>query len=293
MARPVRSLNRATGVWDIPPMPEMIKAGDVYETCLGGRLKAFPLHKEETVRNKDPTWPSGFRHRLRYDAESIFWLLLWWTTLACPETDTDSEYRFEPANIWKLFTCGDDEVDERSMLLFPVPSKLVHPDYKSLIPLLQAMAYQLPGDPDASDDLLKKDEEYLHEVFQRLVLEFLIENYDAEFLNLKKKAEPRALKPQPDMNIPLSTTQIETSRSTRPSGSQHMQSSVSTRSGSKRKRAAAFGGNGPSPAEPARKKVSAMLHADPIVHTIRSLLQRNANRVIFSSVASLQKLGIS
>jgi hypothetical protein len=46
---------------------------------------------------------------------------------------------------------------------------------------------------------LKKKDEYLYEAFQRLILEFLFKNYDADFMTLKKSAQFRQVEKSPDM----------------------------------------------------------------------------------------------
>jgi hypothetical protein len=55
------------------------------------------------------------------------------------------------------------------------------------------MRRHLQGDLDFSKSGDKVDPEYIHEVFQRLILNFLDSNHAEGFMNLEKAEEPRTL----------------------------------------------------------------------------------------------------
>jgi hypothetical protein len=57
-----------------------------------GRVKAFSPGGKETIEiiNRKSMPPNKFQHLLRYDAESTFWLLLWWCIQARPAEGVSS-----------------------------------------------------------------------------------------------------------------------------------------------------------------------------------------------------------
>jgi hypothetical protein len=184
------------GTWDLPPMPEMDKGLDAYARFVGDRLEAFPRNDIDRIDIDQRELLSPFDHKLRYDAESIFWLLQWWAMFAYPEGATPETI---PEIIWNMFTGGDDINDPRLVLFSNLSPQFLHSAYGSLAPLLEDMSDQLGGDHDASDDALKKKDEYIHEALQRLILEFLFKNYDADFMTLKKSTRYRQIEKFPDM----------------------------------------------------------------------------------------------
>jgi len=64
-------------------MPELDQAHTVYQATVRGRLTDFPPNQWEW--SKIDSQPP--KHKLRYDAELVFWLLLWWATHALPVED--------------------------------------------------------------------------------------------------------------------------------------------------------------------------------------------------------------
>jgi len=101
MARMVRSNIYPEGVYELPPTPEV--ASELqrrYQETLPDRVAVFPANDTEElfkVPRGDDGILSNFRHLLRYDAESIFWLLLWWCIQAQPVEGVSSDI---PQNYW-------------------------------------------------------------------------------------------------------------------------------------------------------------------------------------------------
>jgi len=56
------------------------------------------------------------------------------------------------------------------------------------------MSRHLQGDLKFSNDNEKKNPEYIHEVFQRLILNFLVTNSGQLFMDLEKADNPRPVK---------------------------------------------------------------------------------------------------
>jgi hypothetical protein len=172
-------------------MPDVdLRLRRCYQDMLTDRLEAFPTNDMEILRvPSDKTAISNnFRHLLRYDAESTFWLLLWWCIQAQPEGDT-SEIGH---SYWSSLI---DEVDIRGIIFIrSFPQSCLHSSYFELGPLLYDIGQHLQGDLEFSEDKEKKEPEYMHEAFQRLILNFLVTNEDKWFMGLEKDDTPRPVK---------------------------------------------------------------------------------------------------
>ena len=188
MARMVRSNKYPEGAYYLPPMPTMAIAR--YQIALGNRLKTFPPNTEEHIRIPQfSTMESGkFQHLLRYDAESVFWCLLWWCIQAKPENQPEEASSL----IYQMAFMGlDDRRDAYFIRSFH--NDFLHSSYGKLYGLLDDMREHLQGDLDFSKSGDRTDPEYIHEVFQRLILNFLDSNRAQGFMDLQKAEEPRSL----------------------------------------------------------------------------------------------------
>jgi hypothetical protein len=192
MARMVRSDVYPGGVYQLPPTPEVVsKLQRRYQGILPDRVAAFPTNDTEEllkVPRGDDGILSNFRHLLRYDAESIFWLLLWWCIQAQP-VGVSSDI---PQNYWFSLVGEPDRRDNNFIRCFP--SDCLDPSYSKLTNLLNNMSLHLQGDLKFSNDNEKKKPEYIHEVFQRLILNFLVTNSGQLFMDLEKADNPRPVK---------------------------------------------------------------------------------------------------
>jgi hypothetical protein len=199
MARAVRSIKILKGHHIFPPMPQLDDAQKTYERHLSARLKEFPLNEEERRKLIEHQFIESFQHHLRYDAESVFWLLLWWAIQAQPKST-----KFKPEDIdnlyWNNLTNFSDKSDGRKHFIGPFPDSVCHSAYQPLDKLLGSMAEHLEGDHSLLSS--RSHDEYLHEVFQRLILEFLASHGRAksEFLTLEKSPQLRKV-PQPDTMV--------------------------------------------------------------------------------------------
>jgi hypothetical protein len=190
MARMVRSLTYPEGIAKLPPMPDV--ATEHCRKLLKTRLENFPGNQPETIDIPSDTALASneFRHLLRYDAESVFWCLMWWCIQAQPEgfpEDLSHEY-------WSNLTGVDDCRD--SVFIVRFPKGCLHSAYGRLATLLNDMRKHLAGDLDFSDQKEGRGHpEYMHEVFQRLILNFLIANKNEPFMDLERADNPRPVKP--------------------------------------------------------------------------------------------------
>ncbi|PVF91088.1 hypothetical protein CPB86DRAFT_830744 [Serendipita vermifera] len=159
-------------------------------------------------------------HHLRYEAESLFWVLLFWCITAQPC------YQPEWANIvykrfLKLIPRSDwdslIEVNDRrhSHFIMDFPRTCLHPAYSSFYMLLKGIMEQLGVDPEFTKDTLKKEPEYLHEAMQRLIINFLAENINNPFMDLERMDKWREQE-SPSMVAGTTTPQSSDSPRTEP-----------------------------------------------------------------------------
>ncbi|PVF98017.1 hypothetical protein CPB86DRAFT_873657 [Serendipita vermifera] len=229
MARAVRTAKVQYGYHIFPPMPELCDGATRYKDCVGQRLEQFGPNSPKMHKHDKSKSPNFFQHKLRYDAESVFWVLLWWSMQAKPLKDKTTNDFITQSN-WNNFTGGVDSKDTRDhfIQLQDGVSGVCHPQYEPLEELLRDMVEQLKGDPEVLDDSdIRKHDEYLHEAFQRLIFDFLSRHRKAksEFLMLEKSLKRRHIEneepmkqPLPIITLPttswLATTQSTSGRST-------------------------------------------------------------------------------
>ncbi|PVF98014.1 hypothetical protein CPB86DRAFT_873654 [Serendipita vermifera] len=197
MARAVRSPEIRNGVHAFFPMPQLSAGAARYEQCVGQRLQKFQPNKHKFEVINHPISLKPFQHRLHYDAESVFWLLLWWAMQAKPLRDKLKNDVIRETD-WDDFTAGVDADDRRGIFIDGKGISLgtCHPKYAPLETLLRSMSDQLKGYHEILDDSdIRKHDEYLHEAFQRLIFEFLSEHLKAgsKFLIQKKDFDRRPL----------------------------------------------------------------------------------------------------
>lgn len=215
----LRTKKRKIGYYELPPMPKLDAGAAVaYKKCVPSRLTDFPqmdIKKEEIV-NWEEKMGVGVedQHKLRYDAESAFWLLLYWTVLACP-AGKDVKNHPIPENFWRDFTTLDKDTNYRSALLECLPKQVIMPEYGPLENLIKDMAKQLVGDYEVSQSKHRKDDAFLHEAFQRTILNFLFKHHSAPFMTLEKGLENRKVEERQLMRPPLSRASIAKNRASR------------------------------------------------------------------------------
>jgi hypothetical protein len=153
---------------------------DEYSSMHPTRTKKFPSLKKlildpEGVSSHGQTW----RHELEHDAESVFWLLLYWAMVVQPKLSAKglpNEY-ISPAVCVEI--TGDAE--ERNALVSSLAqgflSRVTHSFFKPLQPLIENLAAFLVVDRHWLERSDKRNQpEYINEAFQRLILAFILEH---------------------------------------------------------------------------------------------------------------------
>ncbi|PPQ88346.1 hypothetical protein CVT26_013159, partial [Gymnopilus dilepis] len=110
------------------PIPQLRgKSGGMYERKFPDRVNAFQNAKQaETVKAvSEAKW----RHSLYHDAESAFWLLVWWLVNAIPEHETKPKRM----NLAMWVAMLGDPRERRVVISEPeFIYEAVHPSYKPL-----------------------------------------------------------------------------------------------------------------------------------------------------------------
>ena len=229
MARLVRNPTVAVASYNLSPMPQLnTVAKERYQACVSERLKAFShdLSSSEISYKVVEQQTILSSHKLSYDAESILWLLLYWAIQAQPHTGNQKNKI--PVHLWANLTArrGDDD-PRRNLVPLDTASSYCHPDYRPLDELLKSLFAQLAGyqeyvlrpkgakagwsSPSAPYDTTtfsyksEKDDprmkaDYLHEVFQRTIFNFIVAKRNEKFM---KRTIKRAYR-QPEAKAGMS-----------------------------------------------------------------------------------------
>jgi hypothetical protein len=182
----------------VPAIPD---SPNEYSSKHPTRTKKFPSLKKlildpEGVSSHGQTW----RHELEHDAESVFWLLLYWAMLVQPKLSAKglpNEYIDSAA--WVEIS-GDAE--KRNALIRALAqgsfSRVTHSFFKPLQPLIENLAAFLVVDRHWLERSDKRNQpEYINEAFQRLILAFILEHCGKEFMNHPVDSKLRAVEPVP------------------------------------------------------------------------------------------------
>ena len=170
----------------VPKIPDY---PDSYAKVHPDRVKGFPSRAQEEKKLAiDPDdidvneQDDGWRHELEHDSESVFWLLLYWAMVVQPE-DCPEETIHSPS--WgNLLGDSGDRQTFTEMLSKRTPTNLTHSFYEPLRPLIMDLADILVIDRrwlPASDP--RNDLYYLNEAFRRLIIKFMIDNKNEEFMH--------------------------------------------------------------------------------------------------------------
>ena len=178
-----------------PPTPVLRgDAASVYKRCYPDRFKLFGNRMETPTAVADKTNLPVFLHELRHDAESSFWVLFWWTVLAAPR---GKESVYINHIVWSLISDGSVG-NHHHILLSMLDCKdedfqndFIHPEYDQLLPLIISMAALIREDYHWVKEEKYRHPEYLHDALQRVILNFVLENKDAPFMDLQKLPESR------------------------------------------------------------------------------------------------------
>ncbi|KIM22937.1 hypothetical protein M408DRAFT_28288 [Serendipita vermifera MAFF 305830] len=179
-------------------MPDLSEAARPrYMKVLSDRVKRFPSRPtlDIILRTTQEAADREWFHQLRHDAESVFWLLLWWVIHVRPDNDKSPTHI--PEDLWKTLTQPTkSQYDSRTGLLTTMQTQRgwLDPAYMALEELVRKMAAHIQGDlhwvTDKHPEEMK-DPEYVHEAFQRLIFNFLVENQSESFMAQENHSKNR------------------------------------------------------------------------------------------------------
>jgi hypothetical protein len=180
---PVLPKTRAVIVPPVPISPER------YRIFHPDRIEKFPDQEMEILRV--PKAPNiKWRHELDHDTESVFWLLFYWLVGAQPE---NAEEQLIRPDIWAGLTA--DIQGRVGLLQRDTLAGATHSFYQPLWPLLDDLAEILNVDRNWLKSIKPSDPRthpgYVNEAFQRLLLQFIVDHRDEEFMRRKVSPRPR------------------------------------------------------------------------------------------------------
>ncbi|KJA13912.1 hypothetical protein HYPSUDRAFT_49536 [Hypholoma sublateritium FD-334 SS-4] len=157
-----------------------------YRGIFPDRVKRFPCkiptHIPGIVKNPSNTIAY---HALRHDAESVYWVLVRWAVCAAPAGKASP-----PVSQHMRFRLTEDYSDYRPSY---IEEGELDPSYDALRNLLNNMASYLDHDLHWATEAPFNHPEFLHEALQRLILNFLADNKDEDFMLLPTSGKPREL----------------------------------------------------------------------------------------------------
>jgi hypothetical protein len=175
-------------LFDVPLVPQ---SPPRYASFHQERIKNFEGSKELIISPKNlPTGDNQsrgkWRHGLEHDVESVFWLLVYWAVMVQPERHKKEPKEDVDPVLWGSLIGKSERRDDLigSFSRGGWLTDLTHPAYKPLAILISQLSSFLVVDrhwlPESD---CRSKPEYLNEAFQRLILQFIIENRHASFMD--------------------------------------------------------------------------------------------------------------
>ncbi len=197
---------------DIAVVPAIPDSPDEYSLKHPVRIDKFKSAKKlildpEDVSDVNDQW----RHELEHDAESVFWLLLYWAMVVQPKPLSKKDFwpkEAIDAAAWAEIT-GDAE--KRNALIRALAqgslSRITHSFFNPLQSLIKKLSAILVVDRHWLEQSDKRnDPEYLNEAFQRLILAFILDNCCKYFIDHPVDSNLRAVEPVPQSEKHSTTT---------------------------------------------------------------------------------------
>lgn len=155
---------------------------DRVERFSGAKRNAFLL--EDIDHNALPGW----RHQLYHDAESLFWLLVYWAVQALPDDCDADKITQVPDGLWGNFIRQDGHDTRDTLFKYgKLATGLIHPGFSRLGPLLLELWKHVDSDRYwAPRDAPHSDPEFLVEAMERIIISFLIDEQNTHILHVKK-----------------------------------------------------------------------------------------------------------
>ena len=194
MARAIKQGGPLSKPKKFPPSPVLRgDATSVYKRIYPDRFKLFGnrVRKPTKVTSQEPL--PMFKHELRHDAESSVWVFFWWIIHAAPQGKESTRIS---SIVWRLISSDDPADGYRNRLLRSLQfsdywEDFVDPEYRQLMPLVKSMAALIKEDYHWVKEEKHKHPEYLLDALQRIILNFVLENKEASFMDLQKSIEYR------------------------------------------------------------------------------------------------------
>ena len=159
-------------------LPEAHKAyGQVFPECIA-HFQCGP--EQDMVKIPAFSNPSAWCHDLCHDAESAFWVLVWWAVNAHPNDGTENE-TYIPAVLWAAL--NDTSSKER---FCNFSDHTLHPKYSPLLVLLNQLGESVMYNFHWATKEPYTHPEFLHEAFQWHILNFIFTNQAEPFMSLPK-----------------------------------------------------------------------------------------------------------
>ena len=195
------------GVAVVPAIPDSLAE---YSLKHPARTNKFSSSKKlfldpETVSSRSHQW----RHELEHDAESVFWLLLYWAMVVQPKSPAKKiPNEAIDSAAWAEIT-GDAE--KRNALVRSLAqgslSRVTHSFFKPLQPLIESLAAFLVVDRHWLKQSDKRNQlEYLNEAFQCSILAFILDNRGKQFMDHPVDSTLRAVELVPQSEKHSTTT---------------------------------------------------------------------------------------
>ena len=192
-------------------VPDVPMSPQCYETHHPDRIKKFPFAPKYSFEVSPDHIIPHWRQELDHDTESVFWLLLYWVIGAQPEGEQMESINMR---VWgSLMGSAKDRVvllrDRQSL------DDATHSFYQPLWPLLSQLAAIIDVDRhwlEPSDP--RNHPGYINEAFQRLILQFVLDHRNEEFM--QRKVKSRLRRPETiSENLSLSYTSGQMENSTK------------------------------------------------------------------------------
>ncbi|PPQ82397.1 hypothetical protein CVT25_008358 [Psilocybe cyanescens] len=203
---------------DLPQSPITVLVGvpepsPTYQQCHPERTQLFDKIRMGFLLDEDAILtPREWRRELYHDAESILWVIFYWSILANPEP-RNIDQKIDTAN-WLRFINTSSCVS-RDALMFCLAGGLkempLHSKFSPALMLLRILAQAVyPGPYYLTEDNPRTRPDFVHEVFQRAILNFIIKHKDEDFINLEIDSKFRRL----DIRIPRPPSNFNQASST-------------------------------------------------------------------------------
>ena len=177
------------------------------------QIDKFKSAEELVIRRpaNENNYYDQWRHELEHDAESVFWLLLYWAMVVQPKPLSKKEVWPKEAigsAAWAEITGAAEE--RNALVRAPAQgslSRITHSFFKPLQPLIENLAACLVVDRHwlkQSDE--RNQPEYLNEAFQRSILKWILDNRGKLFMDQPVDGTLRSVEPVPRSEKHSTTT---------------------------------------------------------------------------------------